>query len=127
VRQSIDSTKQSAKKKILAKGGLKKSAAKKGSAQARVAVTNHDHTPELKRLSRIKGQVEGIERMITGRRYCPEIVLQIKAARSALKGLETSIIEGHVLHCVKHAIESGDAYVVQQKVDEVLNLVRGQS
>lgn len=87
----------------------------------------HDHTPQLKRLSRIKGQVEGVERMINERRYCPEIVMQIKAIRSALKSLENTVIEGHLRHCVKQAIESGDAFVVQEKVDEILNLVKGQS
>lgn len=87
----------------------------------------HDHTPQLKRLSRIKGQVEGVERMINDRRYCPEIVMQIKAVRAALKSLETSIIEGHIGHCVRDAIQSGDAFVAQQKVDEVLALIKAQS
>lgn len=87
----------------------------------------HDHSAELKRLSRIKGQVEGIERMISERRYCPEIVQQIKAARAALKGLEASIIEGHVRHCVKDAIASRDAATIQEKIEEVIILFKGQS
>ena len=86
----------------------------------------HDHSAELKRLNRIKGQVEGVERMIVERRYCPEIVQQIKAARSALKSLEASIIEGHMRHCVKQAIASRDAFVVQQKIEEIILLVKGQ-
>lgn len=86
----------------------------------------HDHSAELKRLSRIKGQVEGVERMIQERRYCPEIVQQIKAARSALKSLEASIIEGHMRHCVKQAIASRDPFVVQEKIEEIILLVKGQ-
>ena len=86
----------------------------------------YDHSAELKRLNRIKGQVEGVERMIVERRYCPEIVQQIKAARSALKSLEASIIEGHMRHCVKQAIASRDAFVVQQKIEEIILLVKGQ-
>ena len=85
----------------------------------------HDHTGELRRLSRIKGQVEGIERMIQDRRYCPEIVHQIKAARSALKGLEVSIIEGHMKHCVKAAIASRNKDVIQEKMEEILMLLTG--
>ena len=88
--------------------------------------TVHDHSAELKRLSRIKGQVEGVERMIHERRYCPEIVQQIKAARSALKSLEASIIEGHMRHCVKQAIASRDAFVVQEKIEEIILMVKGQ-
>ena len=97
---------------------------KKTAANPPVA-KHHDHSPQLKRLSRIKGQVEGVERMIEERRYCPEIVMQIKAVRSALKSLEMTVIEGHVRHCVKEAIQSGDANVIRQKIDEVLTLVKG--
>lgn len=86
----------------------------------------HDHSAELKRLSRIKGQVEGVERMIHEHRYCPEIVQQIKAIRAALKSLEASVIEGHMRHCVKEAIASRDAFVVQEKIEEIILLVKGQ-
>jgi DNA-binding FrmR family transcriptional regulator len=44
---------------------------------------NPDHTEDLRRLKRIRGQLEGIERMIQERRYCPDIVNQIQAASSA--------------------------------------------
>lgn len=87
----------------------------------------HDHTGELRRLSRIKGQVEGVERMIHEHRYCPDIVHQIKAVRSALKGLEVSIIEGHMKHCVKAAVASRNNDVIQEKMEEILMLLKGQS
>ncbi len=85
----------------------------------------HDHSSELKRLSRIKGQVEGVERMIQEQRYCPEIVNQIKAIRSALKSLEVNVIEGHMRHCVKQAITSRDPIVVQEKLEEIVSLMKG--
>lgn len=86
----------------------------------------HDHSSELRRLSRIKGQVEGVERMIVENRYCPDIVIQIKAIRSALRSLEANIIEGHMRHCVKDAIKSKDPYIIQEKIDEILMLMKGQ-
>lgn len=86
----------------------------------------HDHSSELRRLSRIKGQVEGVERMIVEHRYCPDIVIQIKAIRSALRSLEANIIEGHMSHCVKDAIKSKDPVVIQEKIDEILLLMKGQ-
>ena len=88
-------------------------------------VTPHDHSSELKRLSRIKGQVEGVERMILEKRYCPEIVNQIKAIRSALKSLEVNVIEGHMRHCVKQAITSRDPIVIQEKLEEIVSLMKG--
>jgi DNA-binding FrmR family transcriptional regulator len=87
----------------------------------------HDHSAELKRLSRIKGQVVGIERMIQEKRYCPEIVMQVKAARSALKSLELSIIENHMKHCVKTAVASKNSDVIQEKMDEILLLLKGHN
>lgn len=86
----------------------------------------HDHASELKRLSRIKGQVEGVERMILEKRYCPEIIYQIKAVRSALRSLEANIIEGHMLHCVKAAIKSRDSQTIQEKLEEIVTLIKGQ-
>ncbi len=89
--------------------------------------THHDHTSELNRLNRIKGQVEGIEKMILEKRYCPEIVQQIKAIRAALKSLENNVIEGHIKHCLKTAIISKDPYVAAEKIEEILLLLKGQS
>ena len=86
----------------------------------------HDHGAELKRMNRIKGQLEGVERMIIEKRYCPDIVIQIKAARSALKSLEANIVEGHMRHCVKTAIKSRNPLVVQEKLEEILLLMKGQ-
>lgn len=88
-------------------------------------VQAHDHSSELRRLSRIKGQVEGVERMIIEKRYCPEIVIQIKAVRSALKSLETNIIEGHMKHCVHDAVKSRDPVIIQKKINEILLLIKG--
>lgn len=88
-------------------------------------VIPHDHSAELKRLSRIKGQVEGVERMILEKRYCPDIVIQIKAVRSALKMLEANVIEGHMRHCVKQAITSKDPVIVQEKLEEIVSLMKG--
>ncbi len=90
-------------------------------------ILHHDHSSELKRLNRVKGQIEGVERMILDKRYCPDIVIQIKAARSALKSLEANIIDGHIGNCVKQAIQSKDPIVIQKKLDEILNIFKGQN
>jgi DNA-binding FrmR family transcriptional regulator len=63
-----------------------------------------DHSAQLTRLKRIKGQIEGVQRMIENRRYCPEILVQTSAVRAALRSLEVAILRDHVGHCVKHAL-----------------------
>lgn len=107
-------------------GESKRKPVKKQKKDTTIAVVAHDHSGELKRLSRIKGQVEGVERMVLEKRYCPDIVMQIKAVRSALRSLEANIIEGHMKHCVHAAIKSRNPTVVQQKLEEILLLMKGQ-
>ncbi len=59
------------------------------------------------RLRRIKGQVEGIERMIQDRRYCVDTLQQVAAARAALYQVGLMILESHSRSCVVEAIKSG--------------------
>ena len=82
-----------------------------------------DHGAQKARLSRIKGQVEGIERMIEERRYCVDIINQIKSAQSALKGLQEVILENHLRECVKTAFSTKNAFDVEKKIQEIVELV----
>ena len=40
------------------------------------------------------GQLGGVKKMIEDGVYCPEILIQTKAVSSALRSLETSLLEG---------------------------------
>ena len=82
-----------------------------------------DHSSQRSRLNRIKGQIDGIERMIDDRRYCVDIVQQIKAARSALTGLESAIIETHLRGCVKTALNSKNAFDSEEKIQEIMKII----
>lgn len=86
----------------------------------------HDHSNELKRISKIKGQMEGIERMLLDGRYCPDVIQQIKSVRSALMGLQAVLLEGHLKGCVKHAFTANDPRESSQKINELLELMKGQ-
>ena len=83
-----------------------------------------DHKAQISRLRRIKGQVEGVEKMIEARRYCPEIITQIRAASAALKSLEASILERHLRHCVADALESKNTTEQNKKIAELLDLFK---
>ena len=52
------------------------------------------------RIARIKGQVEGVERMIDQDRDSLEIVQQVVAANSALKKLGIEILKAETATCV---------------------------
>jgi len=86
--------------------------------------TNPDHAAQLNRLNRIKGQVEGIERMILDRRYCPDILMQIQAVSSALSALGAGILDTHLHHCVESAITSKDRSQAMKKIEEVIEIFK---
>ncbi len=69
----------------------------------------------FKRLKRAEGQVRGIIRMVEDENYCPDILTQIAAVRSALRKAGLSILKRHVESCVADAIRSeedeGDALI----------------
>lgn len=67
---------------------------------------NPDHQENLPRLNRISGQIEGIKKMIEDNRYCPDILIQIKAVRSALRAVESKILAKHLQHCVAQSFNS---------------------
>jgi len=88
------------------------------------AETHPTHKAQISRLRRVKGQIEGIEKMIVDRRYCPEIITQIRAARAALKSLEANVLETHFQHCVQDVMTSKDAAAKQKKINEILLLFK---
>lgn len=57
------------------------------------------------RLRRIRGQVEGIERMVEEDRYCIDVLTQISAAHAALDKVALGLLDDHTRHCV---IEAGE-------------------
>jgi DNA-binding FrmR family transcriptional regulator len=77
----------------------------------------------VKRLHRIEGQVRGLERMVEDDRYCIEILTQIGAVSTALESLAFEILDGHVNHCVAHALASGDEEEAATKIEELLAAV----
>jgi DNA-binding FrmR family transcriptional regulator len=50
----------------------------------------------LARISRIRGQINGIERALEENHDCGEVLLTLAACRGALNALMAEILEGHV-------------------------------
>lgn len=86
-----------------------------------------DHTAHLSRLNRVKGQLEGISSMIQDRRYCPEILDQIRAATSALRSIELKIFEAHLKACVQDALASRNPKDAEGKINELTQILLRRS
>jgi len=83
-----------------------------------------EHKGALDSLARIAGQVDGIKWMIADKKYCVDIIHQIRAARAALRSVEIKILEKHMHHCVSNAVDSGDTNETTEKVEELLRLMK---
>lgn len=62
----------------------------------------------LNRLAKIKGHVEGIYEMIEADRFCPDVIVQIVAVRSALNKVAQVILKEHAEHCLVEAAQTGN-------------------
>lgn len=82
------------------------------------------HQAQVKKLNRVIGQLEGIKRMIEERRYCTDIITQTRAASSALKNIELSILETHLGHCVSEAFNSKNQAKSQIKINELIEVMK---
>jgi DNA-binding FrmR family transcriptional regulator len=80
-----------------------------------------------RRLRRIEGQVRGLQGMVDEDRYCIDILTQISAATRALQEVAIGLLDGHLRHCVREAVQAGgpeaDAKVAEASA-AVARLVR---
>ena len=84
-----------------------------------------DHTKEITRIKKIKGQLEGIQKMIERGEYCIDILNQTKAVSSAVHSLEVALLEKHIQHCVSGAFSpTHDPHDRNKKIEELLLLFR---
>lgn len=72
------------------------------------------------RLNRIKGQINGIEKMVESDRDCNDILIQVVAVEKSLKSMANLILENHLYKCVTEDLENGNLDVI----DELISLFK---
>lgn len=64
-----------------------------------------------KRLRRVAGQVQGVERMLEEGRECRDIVTQLSAATKALEQAGFKLVAAGLTYCIEHPSEAeADGY-----------------
>ena len=86
-----------------------------------MAHTVTNKTTLLKRVRRIRGQVDAIERALEGEDGCTETLQLIAAARGAMNGLMAEVLEGHVR---AHVLETKPTRAQSRAADELVGVVR---
>lgn len=80
-----------------------------------------------RRLKRIEGQVRGIARMIDEDAYCIDVLTQVAAVTKALQAVALGLLDDHLGHCVRDAVEAGgsDAEAkLREATEAIARLVR---
>ena len=70
-----------------------------------------------KRLNRITGQINGINKMISENRYCNDILIQLAAAEKALREVGYIILQDHLHTCVSDDIKNGDYSSLDEAIE----------
>lgn len=83
-----------------------------------------DHKKVLKRIKIIRGQIDGIIKMIEDDRYCLDISYQVLAVQKSLKSLNNEIISSHLRHCVNDSMISDDEKLIEEKLNEINNFIK---
>ena len=60
------------------------------------------------RLRKIKGQIEGIERMVDADADCSDVLMQVVSARQALKSFSEEMIEARLHECLEGAASQSE-------------------
>ncbi|QIN80995.1 metal-sensing transcriptional repressor (plasmid) [Rubrobacter marinus] len=69
------------------------------------------------RLDRIEGQARGIKRMVDREAYCVDILTQIASLVAASERVASILLEDHMDHCVREALENGES--AEEKIEEI--------
>jgi DNA-binding FrmR family transcriptional regulator len=76
------------------------------------------------RLSRIEGQVRGIQRMVDEDRYCIDILTQISAIQAALDKVALGLLDDHARSCVLGAPDDAKGDRTEELMAAVGRLMR---
>lgn len=84
-------------------------------------MSHPDHADNLIALRRIEGQIRGIHQMIDEKRYCMDIINQIKAVKSGLARVESRVLEKHLRTCFKEALNRKET---EEKLTELIKVFK---
>lgn len=76
----------------------------------------------LIRFRKIEGQIQGLSKMIENDRYCPDILNQINAVKSALESTAMILIEDHTKNCIVAEIKKGKS---ESAINELIKILKG--
>jgi DNA-binding FrmR family transcriptional regulator len=92
-----------------------------------MAHTIREQSKLLNRVRRIRGQINGIEKLLQEEADCGKVLQQLTACRGALNGLMVEVLEDHIrFHVVEPGVdpESEQAEAAEELIDIVRSYLK---
>jgi DNA-binding FrmR family transcriptional regulator len=84
-------------------------------------VEDRERLKLLNRVKRIRGQITAVERALSEEDDCPDVLMQLAAARGAINSLMAEVLEDHIR---VHVAGKGKAAVPPEIAEDLIDLVR---
>lgn len=78
----------------------------------------------MNRLSRIEGQIRGIQKMLENDAYCNDILVQSSAVSAAMNAFNKELLSSHIHSCVVRDIQEGKTEVVDELMKTLQKLMK---
>lgn len=82
-----------------------------------------DKDKTLRKLKTVRGQLDGLIKMVEEDRYCIDVSNQLMASISILKNINKDVLSSHLEHCVYGAISEGNKEDAESKILEIENII----
>jgi len=76
----------------------------------------------INHLHRIKGQLEGIERMVEANKYCVDTLTQSLAVEKSLQSFNADLLENHLTEHVPHQFMHGQSAKAVKEMIKIYKL-----
>jgi len=82
--------------------------------------TIRDKEKLLKRVRRLRGQIEALDRALQDEKSCSDVLQLIAAARGAMNGLMAEVLGGHI----REHVGSGNGNLAAAEAQDLADIVR---
>lgn len=82
---------------------------------------NREKVKLLNRVKRIRGQMDAVERTLSGDENCADVLMLLAAVRGGVNGLMAEVLEDHIR---LHLLKDGHEPMTPDLGEELIDLVR---
>ena len=86
--------------------------------------TPEEHKALLNRLSRIEGQVRGLQAMVEADAYCNDVLTQSAAVNAAINAFNRELLAEHLRTCVTRDLKNGHEEIVDELAATLQKLMK---